>query len=205
MPGENAYAKSKAQSELFVRRLQQEGAPVRIVYPTGVIGPDDPGLSEANHALRVFARDVVLLTSAGFQAVDVRDLAGVLVRLATRGEGSARYIAGGHYMSWREIADHIDAVTGARVRRVRIRGSVVRVGGHLCDAVKRVWEFDFPMTAEGMKFATQWRGADSSKTVEELGVRFRAPRETLADSLTWMHRAGHVEARVVGRLAGGAA
>lgn len=203
--GRNAYARSKSEAELAVRRLQEQGAPIRTVYPTGVIGPDDPGLSETNHALRTFARDVVLLTSAGFQGVDARDLARVVARLATDAGGAARYVVGGHYLSWLELADAIDALTGLRVRRVRVPGAVVRFGGHLCDAVKRVWDFDFPMTAEGMIYATRWKGADSSKTVAELGIGFRPIAETLADALAWMQRAGHVEASVVGRLAQGAA
>lgn len=199
--GKNAYARSKSEAEQLVRRLQAEGAPIRSVYPTGIVGPNDPGLSEANHAVRTFVRDVVLLTSGGFQAVDVRDVAEILRRLVLGGEGPARYVAGGHSLSWLEIADAIDAVTGVRVRRVRAPGALIRFGGRVADVVKRVWDFDFPMTAEGMIYATQWKGADSSKTVEELGVRFRPPGETFADAIAWMHRAGYVDARFAGRLA----
>ena len=207
VPGTNAYARSKGEAELMVRRLQEQGAPVRTVYPTGIVGPNDPGLSEANHALRVFVRDVVLLTSGGFQAVDVRDVAEIIHHLALQGEGAARYMAGGHNLNWLEIADCIDAITGTRVRRVRMPGSLLRASGYVGDALKRVWDFDFPLTAEGMIYATQWQGADSSKTVEELGIRFRPPRETFAEAIAWMHRAGHVDARFAGRLAqtGGAA
>lgn len=199
-PGQNAYARSKADAELYVRELQAEGAPVHSVYPTGVLGPDDPGLSEANHALRTFVHWVVLLTSAGFQLIDVRDVAAILARLVER-PGPGRWIAGGHFLSWRELADALDGVTGARVRRLRAPGVLVRFSGIVGDAVKRVREFDFPATREGMIYATQWSGADSTKTLEELDLRFRDANETLTDSLRWMHRAGHVEAARVGRLA----
>jgi hypothetical protein len=67
--------------------------------------------------------------------------------------------------------------------------------------MKRVVDFDFPITSETMSFATLWHGADSSATLEELGLGFRDPRETFADALRWLHRAGHVDARFVGRLA----
>ncbi len=40
-PG-GAYSRSKAESEQVARRYQGQGAPVVIVYPGGVIGPDDP-------------------------------------------------------------------------------------------------------------------------------------------------------------------
>jgi nucleoside-diphosphate-sugar epimerase len=200
-PGRNAYSRSKADAELCARRLQAEGAPLRIAYPVGVVGPDDPGLSEANHALRTFVRDVVVLTSGGIQLVDVRDVAGLLVELALRESAPARSLLGGYDLRWREVADALDGVTGRRVRRVPVPGALMRLGGHVCDAVKRVWDFDFPMTAEGMVFATRWRGADDSAARAGLGARYRPLAETLSDALRWMWRAGHLEARHIGRLA----
>jgi hypothetical protein len=59
----------------------------------------------------------------------------------------------------------------------------------------------FPLTSEAMSVATQWAEADSSKTLEALDLCFRDPLETLADTIRWMHRAGHVDARFVGPLA----
>jgi nucleoside-diphosphate-sugar epimerase len=200
VPGRSAYARSKSDAELHVRRLQEQGAPVHSVYPSAVIGPDDPGLSESMHALRTFCRDVVLLTSSGFQPVDVRDLAQVIARLVER-PGPGRWVASSRYLTWHDVAETIDAVTGARVRRISVPGPLVRLGGYLCDAVKHVWDFDFPMTVEGMKFATQWTGADGSHTETALGVRFRDPAGTIAEALRWMHRAGHIPPQHVGRLA----
>jgi hypothetical protein len=53
-----------------------------------------------------------------------------------------------------------------------------------------------------MEFATQWPGADASRTTLELGLAFRSAAETYRDTLRWMHRAGHLTAAHVGRLAG---
>lgn len=198
--GSSPYACSKAEADLYARSLQAEGAPVHVVYPSMIMGPDDPGLSESMHALRTFCRDVVLLTTSGVQPVDVRDVARVVERLVER-PGQGRWIAAGRNLSWAEVADTIDSVTGTRVRRFRISGRLVRASGYLGDTVKRVWDFDFPVTAEGMKFATQWAGADASRTERELGVQFREPAETMADALRWMHGADLIPAQVVGRLA----
>ena len=46
------YGKSKAQAEIYLRNLQLQRAPVTIVYPGGVIGPDDPGFSDSFKALK---------------------------------------------------------------------------------------------------------------------------------------------------------
>ena len=50
------YSRSKAESERIARGYQEQGAPVVIVYPGGVIGPDDPYLGDSNRALVEFAK-----------------------------------------------------------------------------------------------------------------------------------------------------
>lgn len=201
-PARSAYARSKADAERFVRRLQQEGAPVDVTYPCGVLGPDDPGMSEANHALFTFYRDLFVVTSGGFQIVDVRDLAELHRRLLERQGEAGSFIAAGENMPWRELAERLDALTGAPMRRVTLPGPLMRAAGRVGDVVKAVVDFNFPLTLEAMDFATRWPGADASRTTAELGVDFRPAEETLADTLRWMVKAGHLPAAKIGRLAG---
>ena len=197
----SAYARSKTESEEIARRLQEQGAPIRCVYPPAVVGPDDPGLSEGNHTLRVFLRDLMVITSSGFSAVDVRDLAQVLAALVEPEHGSGRFVIGGHYLAWSEMVAALDALTGRRVRRVRIPGSLLRLLGRVGDVVKRVAPFDFPLTGEAMDFASQWPGAVTSPEVLKLGVAFRAVHETYRDAIRWLVEAGHLPAELAGSLA----
>jgi hypothetical protein len=78
----------------------------------------------------------------------------------------------------------------------------MRAGGSVGDVVKRIYDFNFPLTRDSMEFATQWPGADASRTTNELGVHFRPIEETYRDTLRWMQRAGHLTAAQVGQLAG---
>jgi dihydroflavonol-4-reductase len=98
------YARSKAEGERFARGLLERGAPLRVSYPVGVIGPDDPGLSEMNHMLQVLVRDLVALTSTGISVVDVRDLARIHAALLEGRAAPGHYVAGGHYLAWRDVA-----------------------------------------------------------------------------------------------------
>ena len=197
----SAYARSKAESEEFVRDLQQRGAPIRCVYPCAVLGPDDPGLSEGNHTLRVFLRDLMVITSSGFSIVDARDLALVLAALVEPAQAHGRYVIGGHYLSWADLVALMDELTGRRVRRVRIPGRVLRLLGRGGDLVKRVAPFDFPLTAEAMDFASQWPGAVTSPEVERLNIAWRDPRATFRDAIRWMVSAGHLTPAQAGELA----
>jgi nucleoside-diphosphate-sugar epimerase len=195
------YARSKGEAERFARGLLEGGAPLRICYPVGVLGPDDPGLSEMNHTLKVLVRDFVAITSSGLSVIDVRDLAGVLAGLVLGRAGPGRYVAGGHFLAWREVADLIDGATGRRVRRLPLPGALLRAAGRAGDVVKRFAPFDFPLTHEAMTFATRWPGADGAGVEAALGLRYREPAETFEDTLRWLARAGHLPPARVGRLA----
>jgi dihydroflavonol-4-reductase len=197
----SAYARSKADGERAVRALQEAGAPIRSTYPSGVIGPDDPGLSEGNHTIRTFLKDLMLITSSGFQTVDVRDLAAVHAALLDDAVPSGRYVVGGHLLPWAEVVALMDEITGRRIRRIAVPGAVLRALGGVGDVVKRVFPFDFPLTREVMDFATQWPGAVESPLLRDLGLTFRPVRETYADTIRWLHRAGHVTDEQAGKLA----
>jgi len=201
VPGRTAYARSKAHGEEAVRRWQAEGAPIRTTYPTAVVGPDDPGLSESNHAIRTFLKDTMVMTSSGFQLVDVRDLAHIHLRLLESRKGPGRYLVAGRYLPWRELADLIDGLTGGRVNRMTVPGPLLRLGGRIGDWVKRVRPFDFPLTSEAMAFATRWTSLDDAATREALQVEYRDVRETLGDTLRWLVRSGNLRTECIGRLA----
>jgi len=200
-PGTTAYARSKAEGEHAIRRMQAEGASIRVSYPTGIVGPEDPGLSDANHAVYTFFKQMGVNTSSGFQIVDVRDLAALHTRLLELPEGSHRYVATAPMLSWPETYRTLEEVTGARVRRFSIPGPLFRALGSLGDAIKSVHDFDFPLTRDAMEYATQWPGCDAEETTRDLGVRFRSPSETFADTLRWLYEAGHLEAHHIGRIA----
>lgn len=201
-PGTTAYAQSKAQAEHAVRRLQAEGAPIRISYPTGIVGPDDPGLSDANEAVYIFFKQTGITTSSGYQIVDVRDLAELHLRLLERAEGPARYVAAGPMLDWRETYRVLDEITGTRLWRFPMPGAPLRALGTLGDVFKRwIYDFQFPLTRDAMEYATQWPGVDGERTTRELDLTFRGARETYTDTVRWLHRAGHLSARHVGRLA----
>jgi len=198
---QSPYARSKADGEAYVRGLQDAGAAVRTVYPPGIIGPDDPGLSEGNHTVRAFLRQLMADTATGFEVVDVRDLAELIAALVSPAGGPGRYVVSGGYLAWTDAIALMDELTGRRVRRVRVSGPLLRRLGRLGDLVKHVYPFDFPLSGEAMEFATQWPGVVRSPAIDALGIGFRDARETYADTIRWLFRAGHLTAREAGRLA----
>lgn len=185
----HAYGRSKAIAEKYVRELQAEGHPVKIVYPGAIIGPDDPGLTESMNAVRVFVRDFIPLTSGGMQFVDARDLAVAHVRMVEDEPGPGRYLAAGTFLRWPEIANVIEASAGQRPRTLRIPGVVLRIAGRLLDLIRRVRPIELPLTAESAAYITKWDPVPNSKAFEAMGVTFRDVSESMEDAIRWLRDA----------------
>lgn len=196
----SAYTRSKVEGEMYVRSLQATGAPIRTTYPAGVIGPDDPGLSEANRGVLAFFRDAPVVTDTGLQMVDVRDIADAHARLLVAPTGPGRHLLGGHFVPWGRLVDLLEEVTGRKLRRWPIPGGVMRASGVLADVVKHVWDFQFPLSHEAMRIMTQWVPVDGREHDSGFDFVFRDPRDTLADTLRWFAAAGHLRADRLGKL-----
>jgi nucleoside-diphosphate-sugar epimerase len=194
------YGRSKAEAERYVRGLQAAGHPVSIVYPGGVLGPDDPGLSAAAMALRYRMTSPFRITSGGAQQIDVRDLAAIIAALATQTTGSGRYLTAGHFLSWPELADLLERLTGCRLERVPTPGVYLRLLGHAADLLRRVRPVASPLSAENMRYATQWPPMENSPALARLGIELRPAAETFRDTLRWMCAAGHLDRQTMPRL-----
>ena len=194
-----AYAESKAAAEHYVRARQDQGAPVAITYPSGVLGPDSPQYTVTHQGVGLWLK-VALLTPTGIAIVDVRDLARAHVRALERG-GAGRYMIGGHFSTWTDWATVLRGLTGRRVLRLHVPGAVLRGFGRVVDRVERLRQGDLPLTLEAMEIATQNQPADSRAAVDALEITFRPLEETLADTIAWMVAAGHVTAKQAGALA----
>lgn len=192
------YGRSKVESDAWVRARQAEGAPVAIVYPSGVVGPDDPGLSESVKAYRSFLRGT-LDSEGGNQMLDVRDLAVLLTRML-ESKTHGRVVAAGHFFDWDAFTALLEEVTGARIRRIRAPGWLLRGAARTLDVVGRLTGRPMPMTGEGVEIATRFRRIPDSPRVAELGVTWRDPAETLRDLFTWFLDTGRLPPRAVPAL-----
>lgn len=196
---QGGYAASKVEAERYVRGLQSQGAPVVITYPSGVHGPDTPGLTPNQEAM-LFWLTFSPRTSGGAAVVDVRDIAAAHAVMLDREPAPERWLLGGRFLTWEENWRTLERVTGRSIPYLPMPGPVLRTSGRIGDLVKRVVPFGFPMTLEAMESATQAAPYDSSPVIDELGVSFRSTDDTFIDEIRWLHRNGHLSAKGAGRL-----
>jgi nucleoside-diphosphate-sugar epimerase len=177
-----------------VRTLQDEGAPIYTTYPGSIMGPNDPGMSEAMIGLKTFMNSGMLLeTSSGIQIIDVRDLARAHLALLERGGPPARYLMGGTYHAWPDYGDLMEQVTRKTFRRIRIRPGVLKVAGKLGDVLSRYVKMELPLSQESIIYATEWAVADDSLVKRTLGMDYRHTHETLRDAIAWLREHGHIK------------
>ena len=193
------YGASKVACDEFVRGLQDAGAPIASVYPGGVIGPEDPGFSESVRAYRSFHRNC-LTCSGGLPSVDARDLGHIHTRLLEE-KRSGRVIVAGHFTPWPEVADHIEAITGAEVGRIRAPGFAMRAMGALLDLSGRLGGPSSPLiTLESQRIATLWKPIANSEVLAELGCELRPLDETFRDTSQWLLDEGRLKEEAVPKL-----
>jgi dihydroflavonol-4-reductase len=182
--GADGYGTSKAQVDIYARGLQDAGAPVNITYPGMVIGPPvGDQFGEAGEGVRAAVQmHAIPGRSAAWLIVDVRDLANLHAALLEPGRGPRRYMAGGHRVPAAELAALLGAVSGAAMLAVPIPDTALRLAGAVMDQAGRFLPFDTPITWAGMQYYTQMPAADDSPSERELGITYRDPRETLADT-----------------------
>jgi len=190
-PAKTAYARSKIEAEHYVQGLIDKGARIAVTYPTGVMGPDDPAMSEGNQSVLFILNNSHVITSGGLQIIDVRELAAAHVKLL-EGKKSGRYLVAGHYMSWRDFGHLLEDILGQKILTLPIPGPVMRLMGSAVDLIGKIKPLDVPVTREGMEFATRWVLCDDKKLRNELEIEYRPLHDTLADTIQWLAEAGHI-------------
>jgi len=197
------YGKSKVEAEIYLRELQSQDAPIAIVYPGGIIGPDDPGFSDSFKALKHrMENGFRIFGDGGMQFVDVRDLAALICSLIISG-GRGRFLLPGVFCKWTEQADIIDAVSGCQLRRIPAQGWKLRLIGRIPDLIRHFKTVATPISAETMRYATLWPNIKNTDELAQRGLCLRSARETFADAITWMVKAGHLKPELCPRIVAG--
>jgi dihydroflavonol-4-reductase len=182
--GADGYGKSKAQVDIYARGLQDAGAPVNITYPGMVLGPPvGDQFGEAGEGVKAALQmHAIPGRSAAWLVVDVRDLAALHAALVEPGRGPRRYTAGGHRVPAAALANLLGQIAGTPMIAVPIPDTALRVAGAVMDRAGRFLPFDTPFTSAGMQYYTQMPASDDSPSERELGITYRDPRETVADT-----------------------
>lgn len=194
-----AYIRSKAASEAVARQLQDDGAPVVIVQPGGVLGPHDPYCGDQTRRLRDILRgQYPLWPAGGYHVVDVRDVARLHAAVMTRGAGARRYLVPGHFVDGRTMYCTLRALTGRRLPLLIVPSAIMLPLSWTTSAVQRATPFHLPADHEGVLIARSDTRCDDSRARDEFGIQPHPLTETYRDTIRWLHQTGQLTTRQAG-------
>jgi len=184
VPGRSDYARTKAYADGAARRLQADGAPVVVTYPSSVVGPafhTPVGVTQRGWAPIVRAR-VAPRLRGGMQMIDVEDVARVHTALMVPGRGPKRYVCGGVLLTFDQMIDALQDALGRPIRRIPLAPSLFRGVGRLADFAGRWVSMADGLSYEAAMLLTAAVPTDDSLTLSDLGLTWRDPREAIIAS-----------------------
>ena len=198
----NMYSSSKARAEQCARSLQEGGAPLLIVYPSAILGPHDPTVGSAPGVMAEAMRGGrILVTEGGLAYTDVRDLAELFVVLFAAADPPRRLMSTSEFLTHPRYYEHLCELTGRELKAQRLPGRALRWMGRTNDVVQALRRGSSRVSAEAMNILTRSVPVDDAEARGLMGRDATPMRNSLRDTLSWMHEAGILEAQHVGRLA----
>ena len=184
-PGRSPYARTKAYADRAARRLQAEGAPVVVTYPSSVVGPafwTAAGVTQRGWGPLVRAGAAPRMPG-GMQMIDVRDVADVHAALMKPGGGARRYVCGGVMLTFDAMVDALEQGSGRHIRRIPLSPRAFRGLGWLADRCGRVLPLGDGLSHEAAVLLTAATPTDDACTRAELGLdRWRSPQQAIIAS-----------------------
>ncbi|MEU5047130.1 NAD-dependent epimerase/dehydratase family protein [Streptomyces griseorubiginosus] len=201
MPRE-AYLASKSVAEAVARLHQEEAAPVVIAYPPALLGPHDPRLGDQTTRLRNALRGLLpLWPSGGFPLGDVRDTADLLAALLFKPAGEReRHFGPSRFVTTQQYIEALRQVTGRALPAAFVPARPMLPIGRVADVLQRFWPWRIP--AEYGAVYTCLHAVPVDARASTYGLPGRSVSETMADTVRWLHEAGHVSGRQAGAVAG---
>ncbi len=200
---QNLYFKSKFEADLAVAHfLKGSRLEVVTVMPGWMHGPGDAAPTEAGKlVLQLLGRKLPGLLDGGGSTVDVRDVARGMIAAAEHGINGDRYILGGRYVSFEELAATLTRVTGVPTPKLVIPPTVLETLARVAERFSALTKRPSNLTLDGVRTLHLKLDVSSERAARDLGVSFRPLAETLRDAVAWFETNGYLGPSAAGPYA----
>jgi len=190
------YAQTKREGDLASWELCQEGnLPLVMVYPGGVLGPDDS--KAAGRYVSNLIRGKMpaqVLTRSVFPWVHVRDVAEAIVRaLEKPGNIGEKYIIVSENLTFGEMNRMVRDVSSVKLPTLTLPDAVTIALAHfvtaLADLTKKPPMLD--LSIDQIRVMKQGFRADGSKAARDLGISYAPIRVAIEEEIRATTRGSH--------------
>lgn len=186
----NDYILSKYLSDQLAQRFAQAGLPVVIVNPGFPFGPRDLAPTPTGAIIMgLLDGRIPAVSSGGFAAIDVDDLAEGHVLAEEKGRLGERYILTNHNVTMAEFARRVLRQAGSRRPALVVPKSITRGGARLFEWWANHVSHHPPIaTYKSARYIEQQNFFDHSKAKNELGLPSRPLEETIQRAIDWFEK-----------------
>ncbi len=186
------YPRSKVISQGIVQQAVAAGLDAVIVFPSGMLGPNDYKLSASNAYILQLARgELPGLINGGYDWVDVRDVAAAMLRAERVAPAGATYILSNQWASLRAIARMVEAAGGHRAPLFTFPAWLAYLGIGPMALLARLQGKTSLFTRQSLGAAlTSNHHIQHDHAAAALGYAPRPLAETVTDAVRWLEEIG---------------
>lgn len=180
------YAVTKAKASQAVLEAVDEGLDAVIVLPSGIIGPFDNG---RNHLVQLIKRflekKLPVITTGGYDMVDVRDVAKGCIAAADRGRNGESYILSNQYITIPDLIELSGELAGTRVP-CSIPLSYIKAFAPLFERIGRITHTRPLFTRYSLSVLEEDIRFSHEKATRELGYCPMDIKDSLRDTIDYL-------------------
>jgi len=191
---EGLYAKSKAAATREVLRLIEAGLSANLVFPSGMIGPNDYGCSHMTQMVLDYgAGRLKAYVDGGYDFADVRDVAAAVIRVVKERSAGEHYILSGDYISVKEIVTALGKVFPAYKCTTKLPLALAKASAPLAEIYYRLLRQKPLFTRYSLFTLASNSNFSHALASRDIGYTPRKAEESLIDMAHWLIENGRIK------------
>ena len=191
-----SYDWSKALSEqLVLTDVKDKGLDAFIIRPTSIVGPPDYRPSYFGQTIKDLSSiNMPITIRAGYNLVDVRDVAHTIINSIAQGSAGEVYLVGGFYIHLKQIAELLHPHKKFFSLPINVLLGLLPI----LKWYQKIFPLKWLITKESLITVKRApKLMDSSKAIKYLNHQIRPTSETLTDLLEWFKKEQENDSRKI--------
>lgn len=188
------YSQSKAfASQAVLDAVKEYGLNACIVYPSGILGPEDFAVGETTKTvIDIINGEMPVGIDGSFNLCDVRDLAQGTIAAADKGKKGNSYILGNEEVSFKDFTRMLVNEAGCKEIKFFLPLGIANFIAKCAEKLAKRSGKQPLMTTFSVYNLARNNEFDSSKAKKELGYKTRSYEETIRDEVAWLKKSGKI-------------